>query len=118
MYWSADLFIAMLGKVARNLGRASFMAVASGGSTGGVHGRCSPVQLPADHADGTPCEALVHGIGPGLDVKIPLTCARSGPQPAQEEVVATGGLSYEVVGIKEEKSTWPVWSAPKNPPST
>jgi len=80
-YWSADLFVALLQKVGRNLSRESLVAAANSGFHYGVDGGTPPVDYPAYHSIIAPCAAFVEGNGTGFDVKVPLSCADVIPNP-------------------------------------
>jgi hypothetical protein len=72
-YWSADLFLRLLGRTGRRLTRERFLAVARSSSYE-VAGTIGPSRWPAAHSQGVPCGALVQSDGSRYVVAEPYAC--------------------------------------------
>ncbi len=72
-YWSADLFLRMLGKTGKRLTRERFLAVARRFSYA-VPSTIGELRWPAAHSQGVPCGALVQSDGSRYLVAEPYTC--------------------------------------------
>lgn len=74
-YWAADLFVAILRKVGKQLTVKRFLAVANGGSfRHAVAGTVGPTTWPAMHNQAVPCGALVQSDGTQYLLAQPYRC--------------------------------------------
>ncbi len=78
-YWSAELMIAMLKDVGRDLTPDNFMKKINGGFnwTPSPSGGVGPVSFPQDHSDPAPCAALVVASGQVYKSAAPLECYKT-----------------------------------------
>jgi hypothetical protein len=74
-YWSADLFLQMLGKTGKRLTRERFLAVARRFAYE-VPSTIGTLRWPGAHAAGVPCGALVQSDGSRYLVAEPYTCGK------------------------------------------
>jgi ABC-type branched-subunit amino acid transport system substrate-binding protein len=75
-YWSADLFIAALKRVGKNLTVARLLAKANHGFIYRVPDTVGPTKFPAAHDAPTPCGSLVRSDGGAYQVLVPYTCGK------------------------------------------
>jgi len=74
-YWSADLFLHMLGKTGKRLTRERFLAVAQRFSYE-VPSTIGALRWPGAHSQGVPCGALVQSDGSRYLVAEPYACGK------------------------------------------
>jgi len=72
-YFAADMFVAILKKVGKNLTADSFQKVASR-FTYGIDGVIGPTYYPAGYTEGTPCGQLATSNGTAWTVTAPFAC--------------------------------------------
>jgi hypothetical protein len=72
-YFAADMFVAILKKVGKNLTPESFQKVASR-FTYGIDGVIGPTYYPAGYTEGTPCGQLATSDGTKWSVTAPFAC--------------------------------------------
>jgi hypothetical protein len=93
-YWSADLFLRMLGKTGKRLTRERFLAVARTFHYE-VASTVGPSRWPAMHSRGVPCGALVQSDGTQYVVVEPYACGSpivvKPPKKASRSTTTTRG---------------------------